>query len=307
VPSASLLAAFSPATREATPFSQEATVSSATALADLERISVGEASPKEAIIVLRGLWQDGGEDLGPRVYTTLKALTLKILTARRRSELAEWTDVIRQASALVKRRGEESFGERLLTLSDLTTDWMRTADEYSIKQLFDRPHVRTILQTIQDVGGQAKRTQVLAKTGIGEANLSRILGSLETVGLIERDNRRERTITLTAEADRYLRPAEARPLPPESSRENAVIAAAAAGMATAKAAVRDVVETAERLTTAAQEHISEAAAAVSDRLKAHRRSVEAPTGPSLARGRGTADTERSEANERPNIASGPRT
>jgi hypothetical protein len=52
-------------------------------------------------------------------------------------------------------------------------------------------------------------------TKIGDANLSRILGSLESIGLIERDNRRQRTITLTAEGQCLLGRAHAR----ESRRE----------------------------------------------------------------------------------------
>jgi hypothetical protein len=215
-----------------------------------EQVSLGEASPREALVAIRGLYDQGLQGFGPRLYVTLKALTLKLLTARRRTELAEWIDVIRQASALAKSRGEEGFGERLLALSDLTTDWMRTSEAHPIKEVLERPHVRRILRTIRDLGGSAKRAHVLRLTRLGEANLSRILGSLETVGLIERDNRRERTITLTAEAENYLLAAVAQPsghIAELTPQESALIAA---GVAKAKAAAATALGIGERLKTA---------------------------------------------------------
>jgi DNA-binding MarR family transcriptional regulator len=170
----------------------------------LERISLGEVAPHEAIVAIRELLRVQSDSFALRAYNILKMLTLKMLSARRTGELAEWTDVIRQTSALAKGRGEEGLGERLLTLSDLTTDWMRIVEAHPIKVVLERPHVRNILETIRNLGGRVERSRVMSLTKIGDANLSRILGSLESIGLIERDNRRQRTITLTAEGERLL-------------------------------------------------------------------------------------------------------
>lgn len=171
---------------------------------DIERVALAEATPQEAISILRGICDADPTGFARRAYVALKSAVLHILTARRTLDLPEWVDLLRQSSGLAKAQGSEALGERLLALSDLATDHMRIAEAHPLEAVLSRPHVRDILDTLWKHGGRAEREQVRAAVNIGTANLSRILGTLEAVGLIERDNRRVRTITLTADARHRL-------------------------------------------------------------------------------------------------------
>ncbi|ADG11038.1 helix-turn-helix domain-containing protein [Caulobacter segnis] len=165
-------------------------------------IASGDASPAEALAVIREAGDMAGKAYGQRVYIALKAVTVRRLTSRRADDASAWIDVIRQSSALLKARGETLVGERLLVLSDMAADWARTCKVHDIKSLLERPHVLSILQALHEAGGRAKRADLARQLGIGDANFSRILGALEAVGLILRDRRKERTIGLTEEGAR---------------------------------------------------------------------------------------------------------
>lgn len=176
--------------------------------AGIERIMLADLSPEEAIPVFRELLEEDPESFPIRVYNALSVAAVRILTARRTVELREWTDLIRQASSLVRSRGNAALGERLQALSDLTTTWTRMSEAHPAKEILERPHCRAILEEIRRHGSKAQRKDIIAAVKIGEANLSRILGSLEAVGLINRDNRRVRTITLTPEGEHLLGPVQ---------------------------------------------------------------------------------------------------
>ncbi|WP_046867142.1 winged helix DNA-binding protein [Microvirga massiliensis] len=171
----------------------------------MERISLADLSPRDAIPVFRQLLETAPEVFPARAYAALSAATLRILTARQTTELRDWTDLIRQASAQARSLSSPVFGQQLLALSDLTSAWTRLSEAHPTADILERPHCRAILEELRRQDGTALRRDIIAAVGIGEANLSRILGSLEAVGLIRRNNRRVRTITLTAEGERLLR------------------------------------------------------------------------------------------------------
>jgi DNA-binding MarR family transcriptional regulator len=164
-----------------------------------EEIALGEASPAQALSTIRKWGAGDDEAFGQYVYVALKELTLRLVATRIRNEVAAWGDVIRQSSALLKGRGDQVFGERLLTLSDLAADWERLCEADAHEALLERPYVQAILEAIHARGGQAKRADVAKVVGVRDANFSRILRTLEMAGLVSRDKLRERTLTLTAE------------------------------------------------------------------------------------------------------------
>ncbi|MDF2809972.1 MAG: transcriptional regulator, MarR family [Microvirga sp.] len=170
----------------------------------MDRISLADISTRDALQVFRKLLETAPETFAARVYVALSSATLRILTSRQTTELREWTDLIRQASAQAKRLDRLAVGQQLLTLSDLTTAWTRLSEANAPAAILERPHCRAILTELRRLGGTAQRKVVIAAVGIGEANFSRILGSLEAVGLIRRNTLRVRTITLTPEGERLL-------------------------------------------------------------------------------------------------------
>jgi DNA-binding MarR family transcriptional regulator len=167
-----------------------------------DHIASGEASPAEALAAIREARAAAGKAYGQRVYMALKAVTVRQLTSRRGDEANAWIDVIRQASGLLKVDGDAALGERLLTLSDMTADWARTCKVQDLKSVLERPYVLSILEALHAGGGSAKRADLIKRLSVGDANLSRILGTLEGVGLILRDKRKERTVSLTQEGAR---------------------------------------------------------------------------------------------------------
>lgn len=186
---------------------------------DLEQIALGEATPTDALTIIRKYGEQDGKSVGQRLYIALKAATLRRLTSRRGDDAHAWVDVIRQSSSLLKARGEDSFGERLLVLSDMTADWARTCKLHDVKSVLARPHVGKILRTLLKAGGRTKRAEIVEGVGVGDANLSRILGTLEGLGLVSRDKLKERTVSLTPEGMRLAN--EAFALKPPASRKDA--------------------------------------------------------------------------------------
>jgi DNA-binding MarR family transcriptional regulator len=167
-----------------------------------DHIASGDASPAEALATIREAGGTTGKAYGQRVYMALKAVTVRRLTSRRADDANAWIDVIRQSSALLKAQGETAIGERLLVLSDMTADWARTCKAHDLKSVLERPHVLSILEALHAAGGSAKRADLVKRLAVGDANLSRILGTLEGIGLILRDKRKERTVSLTEEGAR---------------------------------------------------------------------------------------------------------
>lgn len=171
----------------------------------MDRLALADLSPPAAIPMLRTLLQSAPETFATRAYAALSAATLRILISRQTVELREWTDLIRQVSAQAKQLGNPAIGQQLLALSDLMTAWTRLSEANATAAILERPHCRAVLEELRRQGGTAQRKDVIAAVGIGEANFSRILGSLEAVGLIRRNALRVRTVTLTPEGARLLR------------------------------------------------------------------------------------------------------
>lgn len=166
---------------------------------DFDDIALGEVTPAQALTTIRKWGAKDDDAFGRYVYVALKEVSLRLLTTRARNDVSAWTNVIRQSSALLKGRGDLVHGERLLVLSDLAADWERQCSANVLEEVLARPYVMPILEAVHWRGGQAKRAEVAKAVGIGEANFSRILGTLESSGLLIRDKLRERTLTLTAE------------------------------------------------------------------------------------------------------------
>ena len=166
----------------------------------LNDIALGEATPQEAWAAIHALATEEPTDLGRRLYGALRAFTMHQLTGRRGRELDIWVDLMRSAAGMARETGDPSSCERLLALSELTADWRRQREANSPAEVLKRPHARRVLQALNNKDGVLTRAALLDTCAIGTANLSRILGYLETAGLISRDIRgRTRDISLTAD------------------------------------------------------------------------------------------------------------
>ena len=169
-------------------------------LAELDEIASGERTPERAWTTLRAWVETSPPDLGRRMYLVLKAVTLGQLTGRRRTELTAWVEIIRNASALLRTRKQQAIAERVSALADLTADWGRKLDVIAPETLLNRPHVGRLLQALERRQGPMPREELRREVGIGTANLSRVLGSMEAAGLVRREScSRSTTVEITAE------------------------------------------------------------------------------------------------------------
>lgn len=190
--------------------------------AELDEIALGERSPESAWSTLRAWVDSSPPDLERRLYIVLKAVTLGQLKGRRRSELNDWVEVIRSASALLRARQREATAERLLALADLTADWGRKSQTIAPEALLKRPYVAKLLEALRGQSGPAAREDLRRALDVGTANLSRVLGMLEAAGLVRRTpDGRTTTIELTTEGREWanrrridVEPARSLVLPP---------------------------------------------------------------------------------------------
>lgn len=166
----------------------------------LARLAEGEKTPADAITLIRDLLaQEISED---EIYAALAAGMWQSLTDRKYGQEARaWQDAYRQIGALFKARSRIDLSERLRGFADLAAASARFGEVHERKSLVQRPHVISILKLIAELGGQdIRRELVREKTGLGDANLSRILGTLSSAGLISRQ-RNEREVVLTITRD----------------------------------------------------------------------------------------------------------
>lgn len=165
----------------------------------LEHLVRIDLTPSEALdLIHRDLKAPDTPQL-QRTYEALRSAGWKLLTARLYGDpMRDWQDVFRRAAALFRACDAPLLAERTLTLAELALESARFGAAHDRKIVAARPQVRKILSILKRHSGQAMREIVLAESKLGQANLSRILATLASVGFIERDvEGREVRISLT--------------------------------------------------------------------------------------------------------------
>jgi hypothetical protein len=108
--------------------------------------------------------------------------------------------------SLLRAKGSGALAERFSTLSDLVGQAIRFAESHPIAEVLSRKHVLRLLESIQELGGRARRAELGKIIGLAEANLSRVISNLVTAGLIERKSAgREAELNLTSVAIESLK------------------------------------------------------------------------------------------------------
>ncbi|WP_374451862.1 helix-turn-helix transcriptional regulator [Phenylobacterium sp.] len=181
--------------------------------ATLERLARIDLVPPEATTLLRDTLRDPSAQDAQDSYEALRAASWKLLTGRIYGDaMREWLDVFRRAAALMKAADEKVLAEKTLTLAELALESARFGDAHRREAMARRGPVRKVLAALQHARGQAMREEILAATDLGQANLSRTLGNMVSVGLIERTEiGREVHLSLTQQGSEVLRQPPAGP------------------------------------------------------------------------------------------------
>jgi DNA-binding MarR family transcriptional regulator len=179
-------------------------------LAALDRIATGDASLKEARQLLRRYVRYSTDQLGEYVYATMRQVTFRAIASHADlADAAEWHELAKHIGGLFRIRERQDLAERFRVLADLIGQSVRLASNHAVEHVARRRHVAEILRTLADAGGRGSRGDVAKATGLGTANLSRIISNLVISGLIaRRQHGRSVELELTPRA-RTLFPATA--------------------------------------------------------------------------------------------------
>jgi len=189
----------------------------------LEALASNELGPEEALSEIRRFFDEG--NAGEEVYSALVAGVWQSLTARKfGTESRAWHDLFRQVSSLYRAHERLDLAERMRVLSDLAMASTRFGETNGKTALLSRAYVLDILTAVIELGGEgAKREKVRELTGVGEANLSRILGTLESAGLLTRKRvGKEVTLGITAEGRAAATGKRVPPRDPDPSPDDAI-------------------------------------------------------------------------------------
>ena len=148
--------------------------------ARLEMIARGDLTPAEALSVIR-------DTLDHTERGAVRDFVWRTLTARDfGDDLSEWHDVVRHSVSLTRKKGSEDFAERLYALAELISQSGRFAELQPVGEVLQRKHVRQLLVIVGSSPRAVPRSELAEKLNLGDANLSRILTLLASIGLITR-------------------------------------------------------------------------------------------------------------------------
>jgi DNA-binding MarR family transcriptional regulator len=165
----------------------------------LEAIALGEIGPAEAFPLVRELLAEDAPRFARRVYLALQDVVLRLVSDRLPGgEAAQWLDVCGRASVLMRQGGAEVISHRVEALGDMVERTSRFFEAQPMDEVLGRRHVPDVLRLLDANGGRTSRATVLAATGLGQSNLSRMLTMLEGHGLVRRSKSgREAEVALT--------------------------------------------------------------------------------------------------------------
>ncbi len=154
--------------------------------ADLE---IGMVAPAEAkAFVAKALASERSEWFAEQLYESLRVLTCRILGDRLSSnELRGWQGAINSMS--VQFDGLKGlWGTKIEVLAEVLHDRVGMVESRTADDVLRRRHAKEVLEVLGQTAPQSlARSEVRARLGLEEANLSRVLTLLRDAGLIERE------------------------------------------------------------------------------------------------------------------------
>ena len=165
----------------------------------LDELSAVTTPPMEAFTVVRSiLMQDKSDEALEAAYEAVRNVVYQIVAGRIADSTTDlWNEVVLRIQSATKARNG-TLSERFLVLSDLLEQVRRSALIQPASELAKRKHVRQILEILAGHEGYVGRASLAAKTGLKDANLSRVLGNLVSAGLVDRRvDGREVSIAIT--------------------------------------------------------------------------------------------------------------
>jgi predicted transcriptional regulator len=153
----------------------------------LDDIALGDITASDARPIIFEALNSVDRSSAQRIYAALRDWLWKALNRRRRDpELKEWYDLMRRAASRLSR-DFSSMSERIVSLYELLYESVATFETLSVTTVVKRKHVQHVLDLLAVAeGGTLDRLQLQTLSQLNQANLSRILNMMETVGLIDR-------------------------------------------------------------------------------------------------------------------------
>jgi DNA-binding transcriptional ArsR family regulator len=169
----------------------------------LNDIASADASPAQAREALLAIFGQPTPDLLRDVYLALRAWVWKALDQRRRgSELRAWNDILGTTSSLMAQHGQSSLGERIAALHELVSESIAVGEALEAVDVSQRQHVAEALDFLTARGGEANRSAIGERLGLGQANLTRVLTLMSAAGLVERSTLGKEAIFALSHAGR---------------------------------------------------------------------------------------------------------
>lgn len=167
---------------------------------ELEVLARDEVSAAEARnLIWITLQQEGGQ--ARAAYSALCRWTWRVTMERRLdSELRAWHRLLLDVAGLLALRAENespctppaglgllAAAERVRGLADILSLSIDAAEVVDNEEFMSRAHVRTVLNVLAaEPDTSLRREKIRRQTGLGQANLSRLLTLLTVKGLLER-------------------------------------------------------------------------------------------------------------------------
>jgi DNA-binding MarR family transcriptional regulator len=146
------------------------------------------------------------EQFSERAYARLKAEVVRCMVTRQTTGVSELIKIIKHTAAQCRAQGDPEHAAFLTAYADLLIDWKHLQNEHSADKLAARPFVLEILSALsEEPDASMFRRDLGERIGLGEANLSRLLGTMEIAGLIVRQSRNSKTISITQEGRNLAR------------------------------------------------------------------------------------------------------
>ena len=152
----------------------------------LNAIEAALASPGDARATVAALLANPTENQVADLYTALRAWVWKALNGRRRDVgLREWFDLIRRIESYV-RETHPSIADRLRVLHELIYESISVSEVLEPGEVTAGTHVQSILQMFASrFGASFDRSSIAGLVGIDDVAALRIVGMMETCGLLE--------------------------------------------------------------------------------------------------------------------------
>lgn len=163
----------------------------------LDDVALGLVEPTAARKVIAAALERDDEGSVSIVYDALRTLVWRLLIERRLdADLRGWFNLLKQARGAFTHKGYPG-AERFGVLAELVSESIGFAEANQLDTLLRRAHVREVLVVLRQIAATRSdpvvpRAELLRRTGLRDANLSRILRTLIMHGLVERraDGRR---------------------------------------------------------------------------------------------------------------------